>query len=283
MAPPYQAFSLLRIEPSAPPLFGKVGPRDNETSMAYIRTQTQLIKSDVVLSVAIANPLVSPLPLIRESDDPRNDLRENLSVEIVPDTYLIRVALKSQDATEAATIVNAVVASYKEHIEQSAQSYNRRLREGLERQERNLQMKVAEVQRDLKTLAQNSTVGVAGGKGEIDQDTLEANSLNHLLTRLEARQDLVENHLAQLAFESNQESFRVVLVDPAAIPKVPANNHRTTFMAATPVVVFLLVFGVFVVIEIISGRPDRRTSTSRKHLMADVSEFLETEPYPFNR
>ena len=62
------------------------------------------------------------LPSIRQSDDPMDYLRKELTVENVPDAYLIRVGLESKIPSEAATIVNAVVDAYKKHTEAYAQS-----------------------------------------------------------------------------------------------------------------------------------------------------------------
>jgi capsular exopolysaccharide synthesis family protein len=434
--PSYEAFSLLRVEPSAPILFAQSSTRDTAaTAMPYLQTQVQLIKSDLVLSDAVASPLVSGLRVIKQSEDPKTDLRKTMLVEIVQDAYFIRVAYESKDPVEAAAIVNAVVTAYKEHVEQYAQSGNKRLRESLEKEAHVLSTQIQDVQNNLKTLVGNGKVGVPGAKqvlnkgsdddpsqplftnlgeeqyqrtigemmrtdlelieaesqltvmeslvktnkeeianpgapadaelgaviesefkkdpevvaliGEITEtrdqltqtqekvrqphdpaiiavrkqlsklmeryentwrdkyeeihrrlkgtagpspaeisalqikvgtlkqkkerqaknfekitleqkaantDQFQSQMLSHELSSLQIKQDLVTNHLSQLKFESNQESFRIVLVDPAGIPKIPSNNKRYKLMMAAPVGILFMIFGLFLLLEVKAER-----------------------------
>ena len=77
--PTYQATSLIRVEPSAPNLFAASRSSENSgTAVPYLQTQVQLIKSDLVLGAAVASPTVSILPAIKNSVDPKTDLRKNL-------------------------------------------------------------------------------------------------------------------------------------------------------------------------------------------------------------
>ena len=89
---------------------------------------------------------------------------------------------------------------------------------------------------------------------EANSDTLESTMLNHELASYQARKDNVTSNLAQLAFESNQESFRINLVDPAAVPKTPFNNKRLKYMAAAPVGVLFMMLGLFLLLEIKAER-----------------------------
>jgi len=89
---------------------------------------------------------------------------------------------------------------------------------------------------------------------EANSDTLLSTILTHDLNSFQARKDTVTSNLAQLAFESNQESFRIVLVDPAAVPITPFNNRRLKLMAAAPIGVFVMIFGLFLLLEIKAER-----------------------------
>ena len=163
--PTYEAFSLLRVEPSTLNLFAPSNNQDNTTThLPYLQTQVQLIKSDRVLEMALANTDVATLPSIKQSSDPKYDLNKDLTVEQVQDAYLIRVALESKIPSEAAIIVNAVVNAYKKHTEAYAQSANRRLRESLETEERILLKKIDMTQNELKVLVQNGNVAVPAAK-----------------------------------------------------------------------------------------------------------------------
>jgi polysaccharide biosynthesis transport protein len=163
--PTYEAFSLLRVEPSTLNLFAPSNNQDNTTThLPYLQTQVQLIKSDRVLEMAVSNTNVANLPSIKQSNDPKYDLNKDLTVEHVQDAYLIRVALESKTPSEAATIVNTVVDAYKKHTEEYAQSANRRLRESLDTEERSLQKKIDATKDQLKVLVQNGNVAVPSPK-----------------------------------------------------------------------------------------------------------------------
>ncbi len=70
--PTYEASSLLRVEPSTLNLFAPSNNQDNTTThLPYLQTQVQLIKSDQVLGMAVANAKVANLPSIKQSSDPK--------------------------------------------------------------------------------------------------------------------------------------------------------------------------------------------------------------------
>ena len=194
------------------------------------------------------------------------DLRKALVVEIVQDAYLIRVALESKNPAEAALIVNAVVESYKAHTELYAQSANKRLRESLDNEDRILQTKIDDVQAQLSELVQNGRVAPTEKEvlknNAANLDNFKVQNLSHQLTRLQTRQDHVQDHLQQVAFASNQEPFRVILVDPAVPPRTPSNNSRLILMQAVPVIILFLIFGLFLLLEISAGRSARAAELS---------------------
>jgi succinoglycan biosynthesis transport protein ExoP len=438
--PIYQAASMIRVEPSAPNLFATSKLHDvvGGGASPYLQTQVQLIKSDLVLDPALSSPTVSIIPAIKNSEDPKADLRKKLTVEAVEDAFLIRVSLESTEPQDAAAIVNAVVESYRIYNERYALSANKRLRDSLEREDLLLQNKIEAVQVRLKALVQEGRVApavkevpntdddptqqifknlgaahyqsaladllrvdgelidaestlavmegalkssqeedgqeglptdeelnpgieeefkkdpeVAGLMAEItdiqnqlertketarqphdpaaitlhkrraklmdqyenlwknkydgilqrlkgggvlptgtgpsrlaisdlrikvaslkkkkesltkrfDQmkvdnkeantDTLQSQILSHDLLSYQSRKDNVTANLAQLQFESNQEAFRIVLVDPAGVPITPSNNKRLKLMAAAPVGVLVMMFGLFFLLEIKAER-----------------------------
>jgi capsular polysaccharide biosynthesis protein len=375
--PKYEAVSLIRVEPAAPNLFAtsKLHDVGGGSAVPYLRTQANLIKSDLVLNPALASPTISIIPAIRDSEDPRADLRKKLVVEAVEDAFLIRVSLESTDPQDAAAIVNAVVESYRIQNERYALSANKRLRDSLEREDMQLQNKIEAVQAKLKALVQEGRVALPAGEvvlnknndpnqpmfKTVDQetyraviaelmrtdselidaesnlavieraldaskavpaptssaikelrlkvdslkikkerqikrfeqmrlvnkeaipDTLQSNILTHDLASYQARKDNVTANLAQLQFESNQESFRIVLVDLATGPITPSNGNRLIFMAAAPAIVFCLIVALFLLLEIIAGRLARAAELSSARLRAEASDLLEGEFFPFKR
>jgi hypothetical protein len=151
--PTYEAFSILRIEPKEAKLLETMDENvDMREVIHFLQTQTSLLTTDNVLNAAIANPNVVNLPVIVKSEDATTDLRNHLSVEIVNDAYLIRVALELTDGNQAATIVNAVVEAYLAYNSDFNRRANLKLTTKLEEQQKNLQSELAKKRDKLKVI-----------------------------------------------------------------------------------------------------------------------------------
>jgi uncharacterized protein involved in exopolysaccharide biosynthesis len=262
--PTYEAYSMLRVEPSAPNLFTPSSDRDNHAIGSYIQTRAHLFRSEAVLSAAVANSKISNLPSIKQSEDPKNDLRNKLAVEIVPDSYLIRVACGSESPIEAAAVVNAAVESYMAQTQRYARAVSRNLEDSLDDENRRLGERIKDVQKRLAQSVEKRNAEAA--KPNLNElDKTEAMLLDHELNKLLNRQDRVKDFLAQLEFENKQEAFRMTVVDPAVVPRTPSSNNRLKFTAAAPAGVFFLVLGLFMLLEINAGRLDRAAERPSEH------------------
>ena len=166
--PTYEAFSLLQVEPTQKDLFlpGVHDSMDRGIALPYLETQVQLIISDRVLDAAIAQPATTTtpkivkLPMIANSKDPRAQLRKEMMVEIVRNTFLIRVALASRDPEEAAWIVNAVVAAYLEQHSDYHKSSNKTLKTSLEGELKTLEGQISQKTSELKALIDTGHVAM---------------------------------------------------------------------------------------------------------------------------
>lgn len=106
--PQYESQSYIRVEDPTT-LFKEGNPNDLNV---FLETLVQLIQSNNVLSAAAKDQEVQNLPRIRNSADPVIELRKVLFVNKVPGTFLISVAMMSEDPREAAMVVNAVVEAF---------------------------------------------------------------------------------------------------------------------------------------------------------------------------
>jgi capsular polysaccharide biosynthesis protein len=120
--PTYEASSLVKIEPVDPQLFSSLNRGESQSS-AYLKTEVAVLTSDKVLEPAVANALVFNLPVIKLSNDPKNEIREKLKIGILENTNLIRVALELPNREDAITIVQAVVQSYLMESEAARDHY----------------------------------------------------------------------------------------------------------------------------------------------------------------
>jgi succinoglycan biosynthesis transport protein ExoP len=156
--PTYDASSTLRIEPS-PELFGPSAKGVAPDFGQYLETQRALILSNRVLEPAVwsikQDPGYQPskFPVIRESNDPKADVRRRLGVSIVPNTYLIHVAFSSPSAIEAAEVVNQVVSAFDRENRLFNEGMNGVLKTNYEKYLDKLDIDLAKKRKDLKELA----------------------------------------------------------------------------------------------------------------------------------
>ena len=104
---------MIKVESNQPELFdhsimGRDGPQPS-----YLQDAIESIKSNPVLELALTDSSVSSLSMLKDSPDPKEELRKNLSVLIMPNTHWIRVSIESKKNKDAADIVNAVVGAYE--------------------------------------------------------------------------------------------------------------------------------------------------------------------------
>ncbi len=164
MEPRYEAVSLLRVEPAANNPYMSVqgeaaGP---DEIRPFLSTQVSLITSDRALDTALSRPGISSLAMIRNSRDPRAELRERLQLSIVGNnTYLIRVSLESRNPVEAAEIVNAVVIGYIEQHTMYHKTANRALKLSLETELQKLDRKISEAEETVERLVQKGSTVIA--------------------------------------------------------------------------------------------------------------------------
>jgi polysaccharide biosynthesis transport protein len=170
VAPTYEAFSLLQVQPVSHGLYGQAGSEaTNFTSvMPYLQTQVNLITTDHVLTKALTSPEMKNLSFVTKSDDARADLRKNLVVQIVKDAYLIRVALELPNGNEAAAVVNAVLESYLAYNGEFKRGENSKLRASLSAQREKIQSEIKLKQGELKGLLQKGTLNLP--KAELNRD-----------------------------------------------------------------------------------------------------------------
>lgn len=160
--PTYEAYSVIRIDGSQTELYGPLrgGMVEIRGMEPYLRTQVSMIKSDLVLKMAVSDPLARNSRMIMKSIDPKTDLAKKLDVTIIEDTYLIRVALESTDPREASVIVNAVVAAYKKNNDSYSRSAKGTLKSSLSSQLTKLDELIGTTKGVLEKLSQKGTVKI---------------------------------------------------------------------------------------------------------------------------
>jgi hypothetical protein len=110
--------AFLQIAARAPRL--SFTSRDNsEDYNDYLQTQFALIKSRLVLNVALQQPAIAQLAAIRRQPDPIEWLAQNLEMSNVKHSEVARVSLSPHcgaSGTDQVAIINAVVNAYMQEV-----------------------------------------------------------------------------------------------------------------------------------------------------------------------
>jgi hypothetical protein len=259
--PTYESFSILRIEPTRPVLFGPhVRSEDPNGIQPFLETQRNLILTDRVLEEALADDAVKRFPVLTasESNDPKFELRKKLTPNIIPGTYLIRVAYDSNDPGEAVAVVKAVVEAFiRQHRQFNLGDTDslKTLYEGYIKEKRGeLQQKKAEL---IKLIEKEDQAAREKPDAKLPPSrviALRADYLREDINSLTSNLRQVENKLEQLKFESQNTLVRVFLQDPASLPKTPRADDRMLYTALVPIATLPVLIGLFFLFERLARR-----------------------------
>lgn len=127
----------------------------------YLNTQAQLIVSTPVLRTALADPRLKGLALL-ERQDPMTALRQAVTVEPVPRTYLLNVKVKQSDPDAAIRLARAVMASYESFAGGSEARERAEKLRVLHDERRRLEEDLQRLNEDIYRLAQNEASSSQG-------------------------------------------------------------------------------------------------------------------------
>jgi polysaccharide biosynthesis transport protein len=205
--PSFEAFSLLRVTPTNWTLFRPSEEIDFKGATPYLQTQIGVINSDRVLAPAIARPEIVNLSTITNADDPRNFLRKHMTVEIIRNAYLIRVALELADKDQAAKIVNSVVNEYLEYNNEQQRVNNSKLRSSLSDALVTYKAQIDEKRAELKKIIAKGTlspktIAPTSSKKVDDESQPEVERISEEQSARLA-QEMLDNKLAIIKLEAD--------------------------------------------------------------------------------
>jgi len=154
MGTQYRAEAWLKIQDRRPYI---AFPSDSD-SQVYVRTQLELIRHPVVLLEILSDPKIAPMPEVKSQENPVEWLRDHLQVSAVNGSELYRITFDGPDPENAATIANAVMASYLNYDKHQAGKQNREIIDLLEDQKN---QRVRALER-LQAIVREKTVQATG-------------------------------------------------------------------------------------------------------------------------
>jgi polysaccharide biosynthesis transport protein len=171
--PTYEAFGQVKVESNQPDLFGpSMNPFGSNSQPTYLQTEIESMRSNPVLELALTgnNPPIANYPMVKNSKDPKNDLRKKLDIDVVRNTHWIRVAIESTAPDEARDIVNAVINAYEDTAVSESdgatttdkmtkkKQLTKKIAEGFQAYRKHLEELINDTKKDLRVLAQNGNV-----------------------------------------------------------------------------------------------------------------------------
>jgi succinoglycan biosynthesis transport protein ExoP len=109
--PHYEAASTIKVEPGDRDQFRDGGPGGDFE--VFKQTQARRVTNPNVIASALKDhPELIRLPTLAKARDPEAAVRAAMSVQVVPNTNLIQVAMTSPSADDPARVVDAVIGSF---------------------------------------------------------------------------------------------------------------------------------------------------------------------------
>jgi len=147
----YTAAALIRVASIEPHLLPADQAAFRGDTDAFQRTQMALVKTKRVLTAALQNERVANLGTVASQSDPVAWLEDELKINYIEGTELLRIALSGDNPKEVADIVNAVKDAYLREVADKERDsrllrYNE-LDKALQESENNLGQQRALVQR----------------------------------------------------------------------------------------------------------------------------------------
>lgn len=105
------AFFMINMEQS-PAADGAAAQMDRDRFEIYKATQAEILRSRMLLRVAMKNPKVAKLPRRAKISDPENWLASRLQVTFPNKSQVMRVFLRTDGVMDATVVLNAIVDAY---------------------------------------------------------------------------------------------------------------------------------------------------------------------------
>ncbi len=282
--PTYQAFGMIKVESNPPDLYGpSMNPFGND-SQPYLLTEIESIRSNPVLDRALQT--IADYPMVKNSKDPKSDLRGKLILQVLPNTHWIKIAIESTAPNEACDIVNAVIKSYDDTVlnetlgtpsankKTTKKKLATKIAWNFKEYRDDLGERINETKNKLRVLARKDDADAAKAQQENKSDPgavkpqdvkkwhsrvdeMEATFLRDDLERYYPMYDLINRKLEQLEFTRDKAEIEIERIDDAELPRLPTSNKRLSYMALQPVAVLISLLGLFLVFG--RDRPRRET------------------------
>jgi polysaccharide biosynthesis transport protein len=208
----YTTVASVRVSVDAPALYSSENPRDRNDFVTYLKTQGDMMRSQVVLLAAMRDPDVSSAKMLREQVDPIRFLEEELKIETKDGSEIIKLMLTGDDPQAIAKIVNAVQrAFFREVVEDELKRKKARL---LLLEDRIQQMQ-SEVKKKYGTLA----IGEPTKKLDDPLEAMSSQMMAAEVVRLNQSLAAMESDLK--AWQAKKEVTSKKLLDPAKTISMP--------------------------------------------------------------
>lgn len=195
----HQAQGKLLIRQQQAPAIA-VWPSDTDVALLALEslaTQAELVRSDPVMAATIEALQLSDRQghLLEPSQ-----LMRRVTVDPVPDTHILQISVRSRDATEAVTIVNQVMATYREQHLASQQTGTIATQQYIEAQLPQVETDIAEAEAALRRfqethntiLLQDEARAAVDVLASLDRDIHQATMV---LADIEAQLSEIQTHL----------------------------------------------------------------------------------------
>ena len=154
----HAATAALQIRATKPQLLFEGPGYDQHEYNTFVNTQLHYMRSPIVLDRVLEKHEVADLPIVRKQKDKRDWLASALQIERVRDSEIVHVSIDTHSLEESAKIVDAVVESYFQFIDELDREARNTLISSLRVEERRQRQIAQQLQEIIRTKTKDAAL-----------------------------------------------------------------------------------------------------------------------------
>ena len=206
----------------------------------FVNSQIELIRMPDVIDRALENLEVAGLPIVTNQRDKKGWLTRTLHIRRLDRSEIVTVSIATPYPEDSAKIVNAVVNSYFEHIENYSRAADQQMLSNLLTERRRHQLLADTLQENIRKSGEDASAnqdGIAFDRRQLD--------------RVDAVLDKIEDRI--IAVTAEQRAPGQVVLLSQAISSAPSHKKRLIIGGTAGITVFCITLFLGVVIGCINA------------------------------
>lgn len=198
--PKYKVVATLHVSPVVRSILdAQAAPIKWGDYRQYVGTQALTIAGPAIIDKLIAKPEIRELPSLAKHPNPGGFIKRSVEAGQIPSSELMEVSMIGENPQDMVAIVNGLIATYLQHVEDNEREWHRRIVSSLKTEQNELEYKLEFKNKQLQQVAVDQGASGANDSGLLIDKWLS--DTHQLLTQANKERALAEHKLAALGNE----------------------------------------------------------------------------------